>query len=556
VPAVDREINAFAPFEIDMDAILALPEGPEKEAALTEVAWIGSQVKQNPLWTYRPHEGERERFVREGKPLTGEEHRGQVEYHELNGRDVFIGAVVAGNRFGKTHVGFTDNLIQILAPEFLPPWLESYRRKTYNGDFRCRTVCVDLPNALKKVLLPKLRRLVPAQALYKGSFEKAWNDRDRILTFADGSWWDFLTHDMDVDAFSGVDLDRIHFDEEPPGAKGYLQFDESLTRLLDRDGDVRFTLTPLFGFSWLYYELTDNDVPRKDDEVHVVEGSLIDNPTLSDRAVQRQIKRWQDKDPGKLSARVEGRFVHFAGMIYPEFRETEPGKGGHIVPAREIPRKKPGGKPSVPIYGCVDPGIDHPTGLVFFWVNEDDTAEVFYAKKWADGTADTLAEQFKLVTATLDFVPRWNVIDQAARNRNHIDGRNVQDYLLREHGIATMPSQKAVSAGINLVKNRLTTQRLLIHATEDQLIDEFRTYRWKTQRDQGEDEKKLEPIKRNDDLLDPLRYGLMSLPQKAATQREDPDSHLREVDRVFRQSIRRLARKPRRPLEGVGSSSP
>jgi hypothetical protein len=95
MPAVDREINAFAPFEIDMDAILALPEGPEKEAALTEVAWIGSQVKRNPLWTYRPHEGERERFVREGKPLTGEEHRGQVEYHELNGRDVFIGAVVA-----------------------------------------------------------------------------------------------------------------------------------------------------------------------------------------------------------------------------------------------------------------------------------------------------------------------------------------------------------------------------------------------------------------------------------------------------------------------------
>jgi phage terminase large subunit-like protein len=102
-----------------------------------------------------------------------------------------------------------------------------------------------------------------------------------MLQFADGSWWDFLTHDMDVQAFAGTDVDRVHFDEEPPGGKGYLQYDESLTRLIDRDGDVRFTLTPLEGMSWVFYELTSNDVPSKDDEVYVVEGSMEDNPTLS-----------------------------------------------------------------------------------------------------------------------------------------------------------------------------------------------------------------------------------------------------------------------------------
>jgi hypothetical protein len=53
--------------------------------------------------------------------------------------------------------------------------------------------------------------------LWKGSFERAFDKRARKLQFADGSWWDFLTHDMDLDAFAGADLDRAHFDEEPPG---------------------------------------------------------------------------------------------------------------------------------------------------------------------------------------------------------------------------------------------------------------------------------------------------------------------------------------------------
>src|SRR5205085_10399081 len=138
----------------------------------------------------------------------------------------------AGVRAGKPDVGFVDNLVRMHPPAFVRPWLEVYRRKPYCGDFRCRTVCVDIPNALIKVLVPKLRKLVPSAALWKGSWEKEWSERNRMLTFADGSWWDFLTHDMDIDAFAGTDLDRVQLDEEPPGEKGRLQFAECETRLV------------------------------------------------------------------------------------------------------------------------------------------------------------------------------------------------------------------------------------------------------------------------------------------------------------------------------------
>src|SRR3954469_9038145 len=131
---------SLAPFEVDLDAILELPEGPDREAALRQVAVLKERVEKNPLWGFRPHAGEMERKLKAGEPLSGEESRGQVEYLEQSQRGTYIAAVVAGNRFGKSHIGAADALIQTLPPELVPPWLESYRRRPYSGDFRVRFV--------------------------------------------------------------------------------------------------------------------------------------------------------------------------------------------------------------------------------------------------------------------------------------------------------------------------------------------------------------------------------------------------------------------------------
>jgi phage terminase large subunit-like protein len=533
---------APAIFEIDPAEFEKLSPA-EQDQAIAQLRTAKELMKQNPLLGYVPHEGEKEWKIKEGIELDGTESRGQMEFHEIK---VPYGAYVGGNRSGKTHCGSADILIQALPEEFIPPWLRPYKRWGIEEQFKGRVVGVDLAYWLNSVVLPKLRGLVPREALWKGSWEKAWSDRLRKLQFERGDYIDFLTHDMDVDAFAGAEKHMVWFDEEPPGDKGRQQYEESLGRVAEYDGDIRWTLTPLLGLSFVYHELTDGfGNPRDDDECKVIRGDIDHNPHLSEKGRKRFLKRFE-KEPLKLQARKEGRWVHFAGQIYPEFAERV-----HVQPARAIPRASEQSMPAVPIYGAIDPGIneDHKVGIVFAWLDGKDVLEVFHAHKESGWTVEDTAAHFHNVCAALHFKPRWTVIDPSARNKAHATGRSVQDEY-RKHGIHTIPGQNSREAGFNAVKERLRTERLVLHGEScDQLIHEFHEYRWKRSRGRSEDAPKAEPIKINDDLLDALRYLVMSMPRGPEPVEQDPDRGLSDADRSFRQSLRRL-RKPKRPRIG------
>lgn len=519
---------AAEPFEFDLSQIQALP--PERQRQeLAKIALLKQRLEANPLWTYVPHEGD-----------GGKTSWGQLGFHRITSH---MGAFVAGNRAGKTHCGAADLLIQTLGEEWLPPWLRPFKRWDVPGGFQGRVVGVDLPNWLEKVMLPKLRKLIPAGALYKGEFGKAYSDRHHKLQFADGSWWDFLTHDMDIDAYAGAGLHMIWFDEEPPGEKGRQQFEESEARTTDYDGEIRLTLTPLLGLSWVFHELTDQfGNPRDDDEVVVVRGEMDHNPHTSTTAKERLLKRWQT-DPLMAEARRKGQWVHFAGMIYDEYRDAPP----VVIPDRPIPRKDEEAKPSVPIYCGIDAGIheDHKAALVFAWVDEEDVMEVFYAQKFADLIVEQVAEIYHSTLQRLNFRPRWNVIDPSARNRNPQTGRSLQ-WAFEQQGIYTQLGQNSRMAGFNEVKTRLRTDRLRLHAEAcAPLRDEFVKYRWKTARGRREDSAPAEPIKINDDLLDALRYLAMSMPLKAPSEKREPPEPM--VKRLAREDIERhtIRRRPR-----------
>jgi hypothetical protein len=335
-----------------------------------------------------------------------------------------------------------DNLIQTLPFEFLPPWLHAYKRWGIDEPFKCRVVGQDLPRWLGQTVLPKLRKMIPRDALWKGNLDRAYDQRDHKLQFADGSVWDFLTHDMAVDAFASVDLHRVHFDEEPVGELGRQQYEESLWRIVDHDGEIRWTLTPLLGLDFVYDELNADDKPRWDDECRVVMGDIDHNPHLSDSGRRKALKA-AEKDPLRREARKSGRWVHFAGLIYSEWRDDR-----HIVPDRSIPRND-AGAPAVPVFAAIDPGInkDHQAAVVFAWLNPATLGrpaqlEVFDVWKAPDCTVDDVALHFNAKKADLGFKPAWTAIDPAAQNRHHSTGRNLQqDYA--QHGIPTIPGQNA-----------------------------------------------------------------------------------------------------------------
>jgi phage terminase large subunit-like protein len=489
-----------APFEIDLDALRALPPEEQREE-IARIAELKRRVERNPMWRYLPHEGEKGWRLEKGLPLRGDESRGQVEFHEIARPH---GAFVGGNQSGKTTVGCADALIQTLPLELLPPWLHPYKR--------CE-------------------------------FDKAYTERTRKLQFADGSWWDFLTHDMDIDSYASATLHRVWFDEEPPGEKGKRQYEESLMRVMALDGEIRWTLTPLLGLNFVYSELTTDDKPRDDEECKVVVGDLDHNPYVSEAGRRRTIKKYE-KEPLVLQARKSGRWVHFAGMVYDEWSDAR-----HIVPDRAPPRAE-NGELAVNVYAAIDPGInkDHKAALVLAFLDDQDRLEVFHAWKAEGATVADVAKHYHGICERFNVKPRWVVIDPSAQNRHHATGRSTQWEYAR-HGIFTIPGQNSRMAGFNRVKERLRDELLVVQASLRDLHEEIRQYRWKSPRGVAEDAPKPEPIKRNDDLVDALRYLVMQAPRPPKS--EEPAERLSGPQQAVRENLERLRRGRKARIGGV-----
>lgn len=572
------DLHTPLPFEIDLDRLNALPAA-EREEELALLHALQDGMAANPLWRVLPHEGELGYRKREGLPILGTESRGQIEFLELDRMGVYIGAVVAGNRFGKTFIAVLRALIQTLPWEFIPPWLAPYKvLDPVKRDVRFMFAGRDSTNWLPRVLLPKLagrQALIPTAALWKGEWRRAWNSKERTLTFADGSKWWIVTYDMDTQAWAGSDVDGVSFDEEPVGEDGRQKYEEAIGRTIDREGDLRFTMTPVEGIGWLHDELTDShDEPRQDDEVYVIGGDIDHNPHISDLGRQRAIKRW-DRNPETAQARRRGLWVHREGLIFPEFvrtREVPPEsdlKGGHLREPRlliaprgdttgEYPRDERGHW-RVPVFEAIDPGInvEHPFAFTVAFLNTattdvygvEDVLEIFYGFKAPDLDLDAQCELIKEVRLEFGYRQQFTVIDPAAKNRNVETGRRLID-AYRKRGIHAVPGQNDRALTYAELRSRIVGQRYRVWSTLDDLLgDEFAHYRWKRAKGKSEDAPKAEPIKRKDDLIDTQRYMVVRIP----LWRGDPVIEVEEDDprrALLRASIKRLSGKNRAKARG------
>lgn len=571
-----RGADVPLPLEVDLDAIMRLPP-EQREEELARVRVLRKVLEANPLWRRLPHLGElgwkqqqREKLLtgdprtreermrqlrtRADLQITGDESRGQVEFLEADQKDMDHAAAVAGNRWGKSEIGVIRLLVQTLPRELIPPWFLPYKRlDPGDGEIRFRIVGPDLPQWLAKVMIPKCRMLIPAHALHKGDFDKAYNDRDRLLRFADGSWWDFLTHPMPVNAFAGADVDGVWWDEEPPGEHGKRCWEESLGRIVDREGDMRYTLTPLFGLSWLYYELTGPDGnPRQDgDDVEpgertwVVTGDIDHNPHLTERGKRKALKPWA-KDPLKLEARKKGRWIHFEGLVYPEFHTKT-----HVVEDRDMPRNREGVQ-LVPVVEQIDPGIadEHGMAFVAWWMNPDGQIEVFHALKLFGATVREMADHIKEVRRIKRFKPKRTKIDPSARNRNPQTGKSIK-WAFQQQGIHTELGNNDRETGINEIKQRLRAgppPLIVFHADgASDLVHpmegEFVKHRWKKPVTRTEDAPKPDVIKKDDDCLDALRYGVVDYPVLPPTDRDPHDEEPEGMAAAFREQMKRIRKR-------------
>jgi phage terminase large subunit-like protein len=507
-----------ARYAIDQKFIEGLSAAERQELA-PYIAAYQAHLEANPLLNFQPHP-KQSLFLASTVPLK---------------------AFLGGNRSGKTTCGIVDDLIQACSPEDLPEHLLGFKK--WQPPFFCRIVAPDFVSTMEGVIFNKLREWCPRNAMEGGSWDKAYDKQRRMLWFSNGSWMQFLTFEQDLDKHSGAALHRVHFDEEPPSDIRR----ECLMRLIDFGGDELFTMTPLFGMSWMFDSIYEPYVKGDLDDAIVVEVDMDDNPHLDEVTKKRALAGLSEEE---RNARKSGRFVHFGGMVFGEF------SGNHVVDQFPYDYFTPGHPGEFDmIYVGIDPGTRHLAAAVFVACTPDGQLIVFDEVGIKDGTVRDMAGEIALLRAKWSITPRMYVIDPAARNRNHQTGRSDQmEYM--DAGIVAVPGQNAVTAGIQNIKARLQASPPQLRVTENcaGLIDEFHKYRWtKQKRNADGADPKEEPLKTNDHRLDALRYVAMARPYAPAVVTDERNESI--YQRMIREDLER-SRRPARVARGAAQFGP
>jgi len=492
---------------INLERLAALPAA-EQARVRAELLELEALRRANPLAFYEPHAKQR-------------------VFHA--GRDP-LKAFLGGNRSGKTTAGIVDDLIQTLDPDVVPEHLLPY--KHFQPPFYCRIIIPDLTNTLDKVVLQKVREWAPPAQLAGGTLDRAWSEKQRVLTFANGSWWQFFSNDQDLDKFGGAALHRVHYDEEPREDIRK----ESLMRLIDYGGDEVFTMTPLLGMSWMFVDIYEPWTEGRLTDATIVLVDMDENPHLDAKTKERALAGLSHEE---RAARKSGRFVHFAGLIYDTFDVAR-----HVHPELdEVPRDAP-----LVLLGGIDNGIRHMAAVLLTFLDADDVLWVFDELPLQGLTVSAVAEQFLDRCARWGIRTRFNIIDPASRRTEEQTGRSIRD-AYRAAGVSTLLGVNDRLAGINAVKERLEGDRLRVTANCTELIREFKRYRWARQA-AGENEAKETPVRRDDHLLDALRYICMSPTVRPKRPSLTPSQTLQ--DRILRANLERLngTAAPEHPLGG------
>ena len=145
------------------------------------------------------------------------------------------------------------------------------------------------------------------------SFSEQRGFTNRIIQFQNGSAIRFKTYDQGRESFQGANKDIIHLDEEPPQEI----VSECKVRLIDRNGVLLRTMTPLNGITYTYDDVVLNE--NNDSEVVYWFFNSEHNPYIDQEAQERIINSYASKE---AEVRKTGHFMNLtSGNAYYSFGE-------------------------------------------------------------------------------------------------------------------------------------------------------------------------------------------------------------------------------------------
>lgn len=411
-----------------------------------------------------------------------------------------IGRILrGGNRSGKSVAGVVESIWRATGKHPYYP--------THDVPTRGRIVTVDRDNGIKQIILPLLKQWVPPSELKKGSWEDSYSNSDKLFTFRNGSTIELKTHQQEVEAFAGVPLHWIWFDEECPQAI----FNECRLRLIDYNGVWTMTMTPVAGQDWIF----DRFIITKNKNVDMFEVDIADNPHLPQAALDSLN---EDLSDDEKAVRQKGTFVPKGGLILREFEYSR-----HIIkPRREIPKKWT-------VYVSVDHGFNNPTAVLWHAVSnkmEVVTFKEHYQRRWI---IKDHAERIKEINAEWGIDPTLYVCDPSMAQRTAETGTSALQ-LYRENGIPLIQAKRDVDGRINKMNEYLKYD--MWHITEDcpNTIKEMRGYAFKAYHSAKIADRsnvREEPNKKNDHAMDSSGYFFNFMPMLTAVSKMEASKRTR-----------------------------
>ena len=413
-------------------------------------------------------------------------HEKQMLFHKSQKRNRWV---FGGNRSGKSQCGAVETvwLARGIHPfrknkSSVSCWVVSLSQQVQRDVAQEKILFYLNPDWIVDIVMLSGRKSSPTSGII-----------DHILiknVFGGVSKIGFKTCDQGREKFQGTSLDFVWFDEEPPEDI----YKECRMRVLDRNGHIFGTMTPLKGLTWVYDQIYLNS--NNDPEVDVIEMEWADNPYLNKEEVL-SMSRVLSKE--ELESRRYGKFVGLSGLVYKEFDPQI-----HVIQPFNVPHEW---------YDkiSIDPGLHNPLSAHWYAVDFDGNVYVIAEHYASNQTVEQHAEKIKSICKSLEWPqPRGNyeaLIDPAANQRTLSSAKTVSE-LFYDYGIAVNTNvNKDVFSGISKFKSYLKNAegetKLFIFSNCVNMIREIKGYFW------GNDDS---PIKRDDHAMDELRYYIMSRP--------------------------------------------
>jgi PBSX family phage terminase large subunit len=299
-----------------------------------------------------------------------------------------------------------------------------------------------------------------------------------------------------IETLRGQSFDFIVLDEVASMRNFWIGWNEVLSpTLIDRRGSCMFISTPK-GFNH-FYDLFN--LQEKDSDYESFHFTTYDNPNIPVEEIEREKK---SKPENTFAQEYLGSFRKSEGLVYKEFRRDK-----HVY--NDESEKQPANL--IRYMAGIDFGFTNPTAIIACRKGHDNdywiTGEWYKTQKTDEQIAEVVAAY------------KFDEVYPDPESPSAIAELQKRDVYCKE----VIKNKDSIKNGINRIRSLFLQNKIHIHASCVNLIDELETYSYPDSKIGRNEEEN--PIKENDHALDALRYMLyMDEPMNIASQIRQQDS--------------------------------